>query len=63
MSLADELLADLEDAGEEDTEAGDGNIPNDVDDVEDITMEVDNDEDSIRGIAKLRDSEKVFYSK
>ena len=61
MSLADELLADLEDAGEEDTEAGDSNIPNDVDDVEDITMEVDNDEDSIRGIAKLRDSEKVFF--
>lgn len=58
MSLADELLADLEEAGdvEEDTLlTKDGAVDN----VEDVSMEVDTKLDSVRKIAKLRDSEQL----
>ncbi|GFS54442.1 hypothetical protein TNCV_4809211 [Trichonephila clavipes] len=58
MSLADELLADLEDAGEvEDEHLYQLDAP--VQEVEDIPMEVDNKFQTIRDIAKLRDSEQL----
>ncbi|GIY59477.1 hypothetical protein CEXT_635111 [Caerostris extrusa] len=58
MSLADELLADLEDAGEvEDEHLYQLDAP--VQEVEDVPMEVDNKLQTIRDIAKLRDSEQL----
>ncbi|CAL1294852.1 unnamed protein product [Larinioides sclopetarius] len=58
MSLADELLADLEEAGEvEDEHLYQLDAP--VQEVEDIPMEVENKFQTIRDIAKLRDSEQL----
>lgn len=54
MSLADELLADLEDVGE-DTEQLEEGVPEEVPEVIDVPMEVEN-QKSVRNIAKLRDS-------
>ncbi|XP_014661594.1 PREDICTED: U4/U6 small nuclear ribonucleoprotein Prp31-like [Priapulus caudatus] len=50
MSLADELLADLEEAGH------DEEVKNEVEDVSDISMQVDTSGDSVHGIAKLMSS-------
>lgn len=62
MSLADELLADFEEAGEdvEDTE-GDGQTMElaDVDDVSLTSQAVS--KNSVRNIAKLRDSAEVHF--
>ncbi|XP_067121619.1 U4/U6 small nuclear ribonucleoprotein Prp31 [Centruroides vittatus] len=58
MSLADELLADLEDAGDNDDEQffhQDANIQ----EVDDIAMEPEITLMSVRAIAKLRDSEEL----
>uniref|UniRef100_A0A2R5LN05 U4/U6 small nuclear ribonucleoprotein Prp31 n=1 Tax=Ornithodoros turicata TaxID=34597 RepID=A0A2R5LN05_9ACAR len=59
MSLADELLADLEDAGdlEEDQLYQQDSTIQEVEDV--LPMEVDTKAKSIRAIAKLRDSEQL----
>lgn len=57
MSLADELLADLEDAGEAEEEQL--LQEDEIEDVEDIAMEVDTSAKSVRSIAKLRDSEQL----
>lgn len=57
MSLADELLADLEDVGE-DTEQLEEGVPEEVPEVIDVPMEVEN-QKSVRNIAKLRDSIEV----
>lgn len=58
MSLADELLADLEDAGEvEDDHLLQIDAP--VQEVEDVSMEVETGLKSVRNIAKLRDSEQL----
>lgn len=57
MSLADELLADLEEGGEnletQDIEQ------EDVTEVSDTVMEVDTTKHSVRSVAKLRDSTEV----
>ena len=60
MSLADELLADFEEEGDnhEDND-GEGQMV-EMTDVDDVTMETDlNKKNSVRNIAKLRDSEEV----
>uniref|UniRef100_T1ISX8 U4/U6 small nuclear ribonucleoprotein Prp31 n=1 Tax=Strigamia maritima TaxID=126957 RepID=T1ISX8_STRMM len=57
MSLADELLADLEDAGEPDEPQYSGEYDEQGTHVEDVPMDVDVKVDSIQHIAKLRDSE------
>lgn len=65
MSLADELLADLEDENDiEDVEIKEENISDDEKSGEDELMEfeemkVDVKVDSIRSICKLRDSERL----
>ena len=61
MSLADELLADLEDVGEEAVEqAEEEDAAADVADiVEDVTMETDTSQ-SVKSIAKLLHSEEVL---
>ncbi|CAI9718804.1 Hypothetical predicted protein [Octopus vulgaris] len=59
MSLADELLADLEEGGEnletQDIEQ------EDVTEVSDTVMEVDTTKHSVRSVAKLRDSTELKY--
>ena len=65
MSLADELLADLEDAGEDITdelqETDQTKLEDTADEVEDVSMHVDSEKlNSIHSIAKLRDSKQVF---
>jgi len=69
MSLADELLADLEDGGEdiadEIQELDQTKLEDIAEEVEDVYMHVDPDKlNSIHNIAKLRDSKQVciFYS-
>lgn len=57
MSLADELLADLEEAGAAETEEND---PVEEVQVDEVTMEVDTKQDSVHSIAKLRDSEQLM---
>jgi len=66
MSLADELLADLEDAGEDEAMPDDLleteiTKTNDIsDDIDDVSMQVDTSRaDSIHSIAKLRDGKQV----
>lgn len=58
MSLADELLADLEEAGEADDEHL-LLLDAPVQEVADIPMEIDTKFQSVRAIAKLRDSDQV----
>ena len=62
MSLADELLADFEEAGDNADEAeGDGQTM-ELAEVDDVSMEtVSLSKNSVRNIAKLRDSEQVIY--
>ncbi|XP_076345141.1 pre-mRNA processing factor 31 [Tachypleus tridentatus] len=58
MSLADELLADLEEAGE----AEDDQMlhqDNTVQEVDDVTTDIETHLQSVRSIAKLRDSEQL----
>ena len=57
MSLADELVADFEEGGEEDPEESDLQDAPEL--VEDVTMETEIKQDSVRSIAKLQDSEQV----
>ena len=61
MSLADELLADLEDVGEGPVDqVGDEDDDADVADViEDVAMETDTLQQSVKNIAKLLHSEEV----
>jgi hypothetical protein len=66
MSLADELLADLEDAGEDEAmpddlqEAGIAKTDDLADEVDDVSMQTDTSRgSSIHSIAKLRDSKQV----
>ena len=63
MSLADELLADLEEDGpiiESDSEgAAEDQLVDDVDDVEDIQMDTTDASMGVKRIAKLKDSEQV----
>ena len=61
MSLADELLADYEEAGGEVIEDEADMEMTEVADVEEVAAEVDySSKDSVRSVAKLRDSEKVY---
>ena len=59
MSLADELLADFEeDEGDEDVEAD-----AEMTEVTDAALETDySDKESVKHVAKLRDSQQVKYS-
>ena len=65
MSLADELLADLEDGGEADIadelqESDETKLEDIAEEVEDVSMHVDSDKlNSVHSIAKLRDSKQV----
>lgn len=59
MSLADELLADLEEIAEEGFIDDAENEKDEDDVIQDVTMEIDTRESSIKSIAKLRDSQKV----
>ena len=59
MSLADELLADLEEIAEEGFIDDPDNDKDEDDVIQDVTMEIDTRESSIKSIAKLRDSQKV----
>jgi len=65
MSLADELLADLEDGGEADIadelqESDETKLEDIAEEVEDVSMHVDSDKlNSVHNIAKLRDSKQV----
>jgi len=66
MSLADELLADLEDGGEdiadELQETDETKLEDIAEEVEDVSMQVDSDKlNSIHSIAKLRDSKQVLF--
>ena len=61
MSLADELLADLEEIAEEGEELEAINEEDeDIEDVQDIAMDIDTRVDSIKSIAKLRHSKEVW---
>lgn len=62
MSLADELLADLEDGADEAQGEGEEDDIDHVDDVAEASMETDQDQNSVHSIAKLRDSEEVSSS-
>ena len=59
MSLADELLADLEDGAEEDAQQEDGDALGVIPEVEEVVMEMDTKTESLSSIAKLRDSDQV----
>lgn len=58
MSLADELLADLEEMAEGGDHLEDAEM-NDIEDVEEAGMVVESKVPSVRKIAKLRDSDEV----
>ena len=63
MSLADELLADLEEGGEDEVETGGAETGDALADIDDVSaMETDSkiDAKSVRGVAKLLDSEEVL---
>ena len=59
MSLADELLADLEDGEEEDLGQDDPDTLGVIPEVEEVVMEMDTKTQSLSSIAKLRDSNQV----
>lgn len=60
MSLADELLADYEEAGGEAIEDEADIEMTDISEVAEVSEEVDfSTKDSVRSVAKLRDSQKV----
>ncbi len=59
MSLAEELLADLEEGGEEALEETEGQELDEIADVTDVVTETTADSESVHSIAKLRDSEEV----
>ena len=62
MSLADELLADLEAGGEESTQNQD-EAEDEAPEVEEVAMETDTDISSVKNIAKLCNSEEVKVAK
>ena len=63
MSLADELLADLEEDGpliESDAEAAaDDGLSDEMEDVNDVEMGINEASLGVKGVAKLQDSEQV----
>lgn len=63
MSLADELIADLEEGGEEEIEQVEDDQADIVGDIEDVGGAMDTDDiagaDSVKSVAKLRDSTQV----
>ena len=65
MSLADELLADLEEGGElaEEENASEDDHLDTIPEVDEVEMQVDNTDQSVRSIAKLRDSSQVIMPK
>jgi len=64
MSLADELLADLEDGGDDiadELQESETKLEDIAEEVEDVSMHVDSDNvNSVHSIAKLRDSKQVL---
>ena len=65
MSLADELLADLEEGGDEEVDAAETEAIGAVPDIEDVSaMDTDDtkvDVNSVHSVAKLLDGEEVLY--
>jgi len=64
MSLADELVADFEEGGDEEEELMEQEVTErtkeeDVGEVDDIRMQADGNANSIHSLAKLRDSKQV----
>lgn len=58
MSLADELLADLEEGGE-DVEQEESDMEAEVDDIDDVALTTEKPSDSVRNVAKLLDSKEL----
>ena len=61
MSLAEELLADLEEEGGDEEEVKAGGLDDIPEEIEDVEAEMKTDtSSSIKNVAKLRDSEQVI---
>ncbi|XP_076458994.1 U4/U6 small nuclear ribonucleoprotein Prp31-like [Babylonia areolata] len=58
MSLADELLADLEEGGE-DVEQEDSDMEAEVDDIDDVALTTEKPSNSVKNVAKLLDSKEL----
>ncbi|KAK7111722.1 U4/U6 small nuclear ribonucleoprotein Prp31-like [Littorina saxatilis] len=58
MSLADELLADLEEGGE-DVDQADSDMEADVDDIDDVDITTEKPSNSVKNVAKLQDSKEL----
>ena len=60
MSLADELLADLEEGG--DVEQAESDMEAEVDDIDDVAITTEKPSNTVRTVAKLQDSKEVHYN-
>ena len=58
MSLADELLADLEEGGE-DVDQSDSDMEAEVADIDDIDISDQQQKSNVKSVAKLKDSKEV----
>ena len=61
MSLADELLADLEEGGE-DVDEVDSDMEAEVDEIDDVALTTEKPSNSVRNVAKLQDSKEVHWT-
>ena len=61
MSLADELLADLEEGGE-DVDEVDNDMEAEVDEIDDVALTTEKPSNSVRNVAKLQDSKEVHLT-
>ncbi|KAL8587798.1 U4/U6 small nuclear ribonucleoprotein Prp31 [Nucella lapillus] len=60
MSLADELLADLEEGGE-DVEQEESDMEAEVDDIDDVALTAEKPTNSVRNVAKLLESKELAF--
>lgn len=61
MSLADELLADLEEGGE-DVDEVDSDMEAEVDEIDDVALTTEKPSNSVRNVAKPQDSKEVHLT-
>lgn len=61
MSLADELLADLEEGGE-DVDEVNSDMEAEVDEIDDVALTTEKPSNSVRNVAKLQDSKEVHLT-
>ena len=61
MSLADELLADLEEGGE-DVDEVNSDMEAEVDEINDVALTTEKPSNSVRNVAKLQDSKEVHLT-